>query len=883
MKTSAAAAVAEKSGQEVPLKRSARIALMGGCAGVILLCYIFSLLTMTALLVVLAIETALMLALLRFGMAGLMLDRMRRHFPLLRIFVRSLFLRTGESWHISLTKADAPRLFALIEEVSTRMGVPFPREVCLEMGAGAWVQLRGWRAGSKDTVLGLGYDLLAVLDEAELAAVLAHEMAHAKLVKRGLKQWLNRGLGRSIALTRGFGAEVERYRRVEKKLWLGEQLLSGAHRLSLWGVRMVSAYSRQDEFDADRGAAAMFGSASLRSSLMRLEQLTPRLNRLPWNERVSQLQGGESSFSKWLVAEFSVTKSRTEPSVSFEQTDEYSTHPSLHDRIAALPASSRFSEPGNGDSKPALWMLADPDVTASRLVTEIQRLQAAQEERDSRELDKWARRSRTGAEIRLLQWPGVFMFLGAALLVVVALVVFFADRSIHGIWALLAAAASASLGAWLYRIGGYRDKRKLPVPDYALIIEAWRQEQEPEVIRARQKELEERLGKMADTEFKKSSRLRKLLEESHAALARCDFLHAFTASRLALEIDGKHVDSALAFAVASGALGLGDSLGNALEFLHKRTAFSSPSIQWGAGWALTLSGDWERGEAFLRQASARHPDHPTFAAMIALAQWRRGKMRLAIANARKASAAAPGDVEVTQLLVSILIDAGHLRDAGELLVTLPDDKNTPPEFLLKRVRLALLQRQSGDAEKWTLALKAHEKGSRFLVGLGDAYETAREDDRAAELYREALQSGHYPEALSGLARIEFRRDKKDASRDFLLQALEVERPLAKNAASCFGIFGQLLEQLAMFEEPQRNVTAWTAKFDGCGLPDGIRGHTLMVYGVDRADAELRVKILLDAMYPAKDFFKPSNVTLRAATADQQPAGLVRPGVQYAIN
>ena len=40
-------------------------------------------------------------------------------------------------------------------------GLDFPPQVFLEMGAGAWVRLRGYRRGAGKVALGLGFDLLA--------------------------------------------------------------------------------------------------------------------------------------------------------------------------------------------------------------------------------------------------------------------------------------------------------------------------------------------------------------------------------------------------------------------------------------------------------------------------------------------------------------------------------------------------------------------------------------------------------------------------------------------------------------------------------------------------------------------------------------------------
>lgn len=71
-----------------------------------------------------------------------------------------------------------------------------PREIVLELGDNAWVRLKGFRRGAGKKTLGVGYDLLAGLSIPEIEAVLAHEMAHAKLVQRGFRNWLEGGQAR---------------------------------------------------------------------------------------------------------------------------------------------------------------------------------------------------------------------------------------------------------------------------------------------------------------------------------------------------------------------------------------------------------------------------------------------------------------------------------------------------------------------------------------------------------------------------------------------------------------------------------------------------------------------------------------------------------------
>jgi Zn-dependent protease with chaperone function len=250
---------------EQPRSGAAKIALLLSASAVILLCYFAYAVAMLLLAVLLAGEFALLVAGARFGLAGFMAKVMRRHAPLLGIFFRSFWLGKGTDYGITIRAADAPGLFALLEDLSSRLKIAPPHEVFVEMNSGAWVRLRGFRRGAGRTVLGIGYDLLAGLSTAEVEAVMAHEMAHAKLVRRGLKHTLNGGLARTVRVAGGLSELVEAYRRSKQEFFLATQWLRAAGGLAALAARLVAKYSRQDEFEADRGAAELCGAAPLRS------------------------------------------------------------------------------------------------------------------------------------------------------------------------------------------------------------------------------------------------------------------------------------------------------------------------------------------------------------------------------------------------------------------------------------------------------------------------------------------------------------------------------------------------------------------------------------------------------------------------------------------
>src|SRR2546425_12855370 len=116
----------------------------------------------------------------------------------------------------------------------------------------AWVQLRGYRRGAGRTSLGIGFDLLAGLTASEVEAVLAHELAHARLVQRGFSRWLKKGLARLSQVTTELSACATAYRQANARSDLAETTMRGFDALTRRAARLVATYSRQDEFAADQ-------------------------------------------------------------------------------------------------------------------------------------------------------------------------------------------------------------------------------------------------------------------------------------------------------------------------------------------------------------------------------------------------------------------------------------------------------------------------------------------------------------------------------------------------------------------------------------------------------------------------------------------------------
>jgi len=282
---------------EKPLTPAARAGLVVNAAITILLFYLTAILFMAGFgaLALILLVAAVLAA--RFGMAAFVGRLMRVPVRLLGILGR-LWLSSGTTYRIALTPNDAPGLFEMSRGLSRRSAVAPPESISIEMHMNAWVHLRGYRRGSGRTSLGIGFDLLAGLTVSEVEAVLAHELAHARLVQRGFSRWLKRGLARLGQVTTELSACAAAYRQANATSDLAETTVRVFDGLTRRAARLVATYSRQDEFAADRGAIELCGPAAIRSALARLEVLGDVITGLPWSERLARLQPGEA-FTAW--------------------------------------------------------------------------------------------------------------------------------------------------------------------------------------------------------------------------------------------------------------------------------------------------------------------------------------------------------------------------------------------------------------------------------------------------------------------------------------------------------------------------------------------------------------------------------------------------------
>lgn len=253
------------------------------------------------------------------------------------LIVRALWVRIPPPEGRELHRAQAPALFAMVDEVRRALRAPRVHHVLLtdELNASVVQVPRLGILGWQRNYLSLGLPLLHALPPEELRAVVAHELAHLSGADGRGAAWVYRVHGTWHRLMDALARENHRGRVVFERFFR-------------WYVPYFEAYSavmsRSGELRADRLAASVAGAATAASTLLRVEVRGRFLGEVYWPE-VMRAANREEEVP---AAAFTALAERVRGPVAPERASAWareacraathpgSSHPSLADRLAAL-------------------------------------------------------------------------------------------------------------------------------------------------------------------------------------------------------------------------------------------------------------------------------------------------------------------------------------------------------------------------------------------------------------------------------------------------------------------------------------------------------------------------------------------------------------------
>jgi hypothetical protein len=442
-------------------------------------------------------------------------------------------------------------------------------------------------------------------------------------------------------------------------------------------------------------------------------------------------------------------------------------------------------------------------------------------------------------------------------------------------WLTLPTAAAIG-GLVAFRRFRFRERRLLPVPSLACWQEA-REVQDQRLSTEDWEQFEARMRAQLPATIKRSrARADHWGEEAYRALEQCDYLRAWTASRLALEADPQSLPGLLAHAVAAGYFGSTERVGR-FSSLASRQYGLGASVSWGVGWALVMLENWSLAENYLLEAAALRLEEPTTHSLLGLCQWHEGKLQEALGNFQQAVALAPRApahrIELTRLLLAL----GRPREALREIEALDLEAAGDFKVMLGRVRAHLALGHEVEGAQQAAALEQAHPGPKTLLCLARAYAEANQDGPARGYLEQVEDIGFCPEALVELARIELRAREHDEARVRLLSALDITREAVAGTRPAIEMLGVVCRALVELGEPVDGCAAWTAHLDMSASPVPMQRLSLLVCAPGQAAACEHVRALYRAMHPGQEL-PGRSVTWEPVESPNQPEGAVVPGI-----
>jgi Zn-dependent protease with chaperone function len=266
---------------------------------------------------------------------------------------------------VPVTPAMQPSLWAFVAGLAARVGTRAPDEIRLVLDANAAVGERARMLGLRPGIrrMYLGVPLLATLTEAQLAAVLAHELGH----------YSHRDTRFAATTYRGREALQRSLHHLNPKRsfqWLVGKFLSRYTRLYL---RVSSRVCRRQELAADMIAAQIAGGAALVAVLRETPALGAAwalfMNHYAtagWRAGFLPERVGEGFRAFLAVPQHQTELERIRRDPPGEPDSPYDSHPPVAERVAAIERADSTSWPTPA-GRPATALVHDPD-TAFEMV-----------------------------------------------------------------------------------------------------------------------------------------------------------------------------------------------------------------------------------------------------------------------------------------------------------------------------------------------------------------------------------------------------------------------------------------------------------------------------------------------------------------------------------
>ena len=303
---------------------------------------------------------------------------------------------------VEITAVEEPELFSFVKKIVDDVDTTFPKKIYLssDVNASVFYDSSFWSMFfpiKKNLQIGVG--LINSVSTAEFKAILAHEFGHfsQRSMKVGSYVYnVNQVIYNMLYDNESYGSLVQRWASMDGIITLFVMLAVKIVEAIQWILRKVYAIvnvsymslSREMEFHADEVAANVAGSNPLVTSLMRLDLANHSLNSTLnyYGEKMEESVKTQNIFSQQkFVMEFLAEENKIEvkdnfPIVSFDHlnrynkskliiNDQWASHPSTEDRVAALKNLNISID--NGPVQPAGTLFQNFDALQQKMTNHV--------------------------------------------------------------------------------------------------------------------------------------------------------------------------------------------------------------------------------------------------------------------------------------------------------------------------------------------------------------------------------------------------------------------------------------------------------------------------------------------------------------------------------
>jgi Zn-dependent protease with chaperone function len=262
------------------------------------------------------------------------------------MLVRSLWVSIPPPTELALCRQDVPKLFSLVDEISSQLKAPRFHHILLTEDFNAWVFQRprlglfGWY----QNYLIVGLPLMLALPPEQFRAVLAHELGHLSGNHSRFSAWIYRQRIAWDRIAQGLGQGGN------ESTWF---IFKGFFQ---WYIPFFDAYSfvlaRLNEYEADRCAVEIAGVDNVAKMLMNAEVKDRFIEDIFWTSIYQQVQTEvEPPKTSYTAMQTALTQGIPLQAASkylaqslAQTTSNADTHPCLTDRLKALGFNANVQE-----------------------------------------------------------------------------------------------------------------------------------------------------------------------------------------------------------------------------------------------------------------------------------------------------------------------------------------------------------------------------------------------------------------------------------------------------------------------------------------------------------------------------------------------------------